>query len=96
MRDWGVSHALRADGLGTDAAGTGARAGGGGLFERVSAQKHSRNRSLACPRGIEPLTTCLEGRCSIQLSYGQQVQVEGRVAHLRCGADFAMHAFGGA
>ena len=27
---------------------------------------------LACPEGIEPPTTCLEGRCSIQLSYGQQ------------------------
>ena len=26
---------------------------------------------LACPEGIEPPTTCLEGRCSIQLSYGQ-------------------------
>jgi uncharacterized protein (DUF1810 family) len=26
---------------------------------------------MACPEGIEPPTTCLEGRCSIQLSYGQ-------------------------
>jgi hypothetical protein len=25
---------------------------------------------LACPAGIEPATPCLEGRCSIQLSYG--------------------------
>ena len=23
------------------------------------------------PAGIEPTTTCLEGRCSIQLSYGR-------------------------
>ena len=30
-----------------------------------------RNRDLACPEGIEPPTTRLEGRCSIQLSYGQ-------------------------
>lgn len=27
---------------------------------------------LACPEGIEPPTTRLEGECSIQLSYGQK------------------------
>ena len=32
---------------------------------------YSHQKSLACPAGIEPATTCLEGRCSIQLSYGQ-------------------------
>src|SRR4051812_3946128 len=26
--------------------------------------------NLATPAGLEPATTCLEGRCSIQLSYG--------------------------
>jgi hypothetical protein len=25
----------------------------------------------ACPEGLEPPTCCLEGSCSIQLSYGQ-------------------------
>jgi hypothetical protein len=25
---------------------------------------------LATPAGLEPATLCLEGRCSIQLSYG--------------------------
>ena len=25
---------------------------------------------MACPAGFEPATVCLEGRCSIQLSYG--------------------------
>ena len=27
-------------------------------------------RFLATPAGLEPATLCLEGRCSIQLSYG--------------------------
>ena len=26
---------------------------------------------MACPEGLEPPTCCLEGNCSIQLSYGQ-------------------------
>ena len=25
---------------------------------------------LVCPEGLEPPTCCLEGNCSIQLSYG--------------------------
>ena len=33
---------------------------------------HSLNSKLARPAGIEPTTTCLEGRCSIQLSYGRK------------------------
>ena len=28
---------------------------------------------MACPEGLEPPTCCLEGSCSIQLSYGQSV-----------------------
>src|SRR5262249_17479698 len=28
------------------------------------------SEELATPAGLEPATTCLEGRCSIQLSYG--------------------------
>ena len=27
---------------------------------------------LACPEGLEPPTYCLEGNCSIPLSYGQK------------------------
>ena len=32
---------------------------------------------LACPEGLEPPTYCLEGNCSIQLSYGQFVLALG-------------------
>ncbi len=31
---------------------------------------------LACPEGLEPPTYCLEGNCSIQLSYGQMCEME--------------------
>ena len=30
---------------------------------------------LACPEGLEPPTCCLEGSCSIRLSYGQRVSM---------------------
>jgi hypothetical protein len=29
------------------------------------------SKRVACPEGLEPPTCCLEGSCSIQLSYGQ-------------------------
>jgi hypothetical protein len=31
---------------------------------------------MACPEGLEPPTCCLEGNCSIQLSYGQKVRYQ--------------------
>ncbi len=31
---------------------------------------HGDNFGMATPAGLEPATPCLEGRCSIQLSYG--------------------------
>ena len=47
----------------------------------VAAGRHRRDRGhgpaicatkrVACPEGLEPPTCCLEGSCSIQLSYGQ-------------------------
>ncbi len=37
---------------------------------------------LACPAGLEPATPSLEGWCSIQLSYGQQLVLDSRWAAL--------------
>ena len=36
------------------------------MFERTG-------KRVARPEGIEPPTLCLEGRCSIRLSYGRSV-----------------------
>ncbi len=42
--------------------------------------KYSRLVQTAIPEGFEPSTACLEGRCSIQLSYGI-VRYEFKGAH---------------
>ncbi len=39
---------------------------------------------MACPEGLEPPTCCLEGSCSIRLSYGQMSEAwapDGQKAH---------------
>ena len=64
---------------------------GKGLDRRVAtacaAQRSGSHqaRRLACPEGLEPPTCCLEGSCSIQLSYGQVVNgaVKGRAQETR-------------
>src|SRR5215203_2023039 len=38
----------------------------------LSPEECSAFKELACPEGLEPPTCCLEGNCSIQLSYGQR------------------------
>ena len=41
------------------------------MFRDVSQKKRAANPFLvAIPEGLEPSTDCLEGSCSIQLSYG--------------------------
>ena len=39
---------------------------------------YAHRLTLARPAGFEPATLCLEGRCSIRLSYGRRIFWSGR------------------
>jgi hypothetical protein len=41
-----------------------------GLGEKTRSERDNALGEMAIPAGLEPATPCLEGRCSIQLSYG--------------------------
>ena len=45
------------------------------MRDGVSHQCHTALRKVARPAGLEPATPGLEGRCSIHLSYGREVQL---------------------
>ena len=45
------------------------------MRDEVSHLCHTDLRKVARPAGLEPATPGLEGRCSIQLSYGRVVPV---------------------
>ena len=45
----------------------------GNRLDRQHGTANKHLKSLAIPAGFEPATLCLEGRCSIQLSYGTEV-----------------------
>ena len=45
---------------------------------------HKWLKRMARPAGLEPATLCLEGRCSVRLSYGRDLRNSNMGAHGSC------------
>ena len=55
--------------------------GGNGVQQSLH-EGDTDGEKLVCPEGLEPPTCCLEGNCSIQLSYGQmEERIPRKKAH---------------
>ena len=59
------------------------------VYRKIKSFEGSENRwklliLLVRPAGFEPATLCLEGRCSIQLSYGRASKCETQYNRILC------------
>ena len=70
---------------------SGRSAEAGGRSRILNQRKRLYSNDMACPAGFEPATVCLEGRCSIQLSYGHTQSSAKKDIYLKIASDRSMH-----